>query len=362
MEKLVPVEIYSLMFFNALLLIVFGAAVKLYFFGYSINFRYKKEYASQILLVAVLLYMGLRPVSGEYFADMGVYYNNFMRYASGQELEVHNDYLWYAFMDWSSRFMSAKVFFFVCASLYIVPVYQAVRNWLVKDRFFLFLMVIASMSFWAYGTNGIRNGIATSIFLLGLSCYRNKLLQWGLIVCSYFVHGSMLIPIAAFVLTLIYNNPKAYVIGWLLSVPLSLILGERPELFFSSLGIGGERVSYLTLTGLEYKFSFTGFRWDFLLYSFVPVMAGYYFIVFRKFRDKLYTQVFNIYLTANAFWILIIRAAFSNRFAYLSWFLMSIVIFYPFFKQRFFRYQQLVLLSSMLVYYCFTYIMAMIEL
>ena len=39
-----------------------------------------------------------------------------------------------------------------------------------------------------------------------------------------------------------------------------------------------------------------------------------------------------IYLTANAFWILVIRSSFSNRFAYLSWFLMAIIIFYPFFK------------------------------
>ena len=31
----------------------------------------------------------------------------------------------------------------------------------------------------------------------------------------------------------------------------------------------------------------------------------------------------------NAFWIMVIRSAFSNRFAYLSWFIYPIVIAYP---------------------------------
>ncbi|MBN1184997.1 MAG: hypothetical protein JXB49_22115, partial [Bacteroidales bacterium] len=80
------------------------------------------------------------------------------------------------------------------------------------------------------------------------------------------------------------------------------------------------------------------------------------------FTDKLYVQIFNIYVAANAFWILVIRAAFSNRFAYLSWFLMGIVVFYPFFKRRFFRYQQLVLLGSAIAYYLFTYVRSLMSL
>lgn len=43
-------------------------------------------------------------------------------------------------------------------------------------------------------------------------------------------------------------------------------------------------------------------------------------------------RVFNIlantYLLANAFWVMLIRANFSNRFAYLSWFLYPILMAY----------------------------------
>jgi len=359
MESIVPVEYYSHVFFHTLLLIVLLTSWSLYAYGYSINRRYKNDFATPLLLIVVILYMGLRPISGRYFVDMGVYYSNFMRYASGGELRVENDYLWYYFLDWSSGVMTAKTFFFVCASIYVVPVYQATKNWLTKDSFFLFLMIIASFSFWAYGTNGIRNGIATSLFILGLSFYRNRILQLVLIVASYFVHGSMIIPITAYVLTLLNNNPRYYLAAWILSIPVSVGLGKRLELLFMSLGIGGDRVNYLVLQGLEERFSSVGFRWDFLIYSFVPVFAGYYFILKRKFEEKLYVQIFNIYVAANAFWIMVIRAAYSNRFAYLSWFLMSIVVFYPFFKRRFFRYQQLVLLGCIIAYFLFTYVMAL---
>ena len=43
-------------------------------------------------------------------------------------------------------------------------------------------------------------------------------------------------------------------------------------------------------------------------------------------------RVFNIlattYVLANAFWVMVIKAAFSNRFAYLSWFLYPVVLAY----------------------------------
>ena len=52
----------------------------------------------------------------------------------------------------------------------------------------------------------------------------------------------------------------------------------------------------------------------------------YNHIFVKKFDDKLYKQLFAIYLIVNGFWVLIIRANFNNRFAYLSWFMLAIII------------------------------------
>jgi len=137
-------------------------------------------------------------------------------------------------------------------------------------------------------------------------------------------------------------------------------LGGIIETLVGSLGMGGERTYYLTTTAYADQFVSTGFRWDFLVYSATAIYAGYYFIVKRQFKDIFYIQLFNIYVIANAFWVLVIRASFSNRFAYLSWFLMAIIIFYPFFKQQFFVKQQKVLAYTMLGYAGFTYFMFLI--
>jgi hypothetical protein len=174
---------------------------------------------------------------------------------------------------------------------------------------------------------------------------------------SYFIHGSMIIPIAAFVLSIYYKNPKHYLLGWFVCIPISLALGGAIESLFASLGFAGKRIEYLTSTEFAHQFSATGFRWDFLVYSATALFAGYYFIVKKNFNDKVYIQLFNIYVTANAFWVLVIRASFSNRFAYLSWFLMATVIFYPFFKAKLFKNQQAILANIVLLYFGFTYFM-----
>ncbi len=359
-SSLIPLPYYTPVFYNTILIIVLFAFIKLQTKGYVIYSPKKKEYISLILLVAVTLYMGLRPIS-YYFADMGMYNAEFEYYARGGEIYKSRDMLWNSFMKFCSKFMTAKLFFLLCAAIYIVPIYAASKKWLGEDRYFLFLMFIASFSFWGAGTNGIRNGIASSVFIFMLSYNHNKYIKYILLTLSYLIHGSMLIPIAAYILTLFYKNPKHYLLGWLGAIILSLTLGSYWENLFTSLGYGGSRLQYLTMREFDDQFSSLGFRWDFLIYSAAAIYAGYYFIIKRKFNDKVYIQLFNIYVTANAFWILVIRASFSNRFAYLSWFLMAVVIFYPFFKQRFFKKQQKVLAFTVIAYFGFTYLMFLIK-
>jgi len=105
------------------------------------------------------------------------------------------------------------------------------------------------------------------------------------------------------------------------------------------------------------QFSSTGFRWDFLLYSAIPVYLGYHYIVKRGYKNKMYIQLFNTYLVANAFWILVIRASFSNRFAYLSWFLLPIVLIYPLLLKNFWPHQYPKIGLMLVLHFLFTYIM-----
>lgn len=359
-NSIIPLPYYTPIFYNTILILVLLSVLKLITKGYVIQNLNKKDYASIVLLLFVVLYLGLRPVSGHYFGDMSTYNKVFMEYASGEELRLGKDVFWHSFMKFCSTIMTAKLFFLICAILYVVPLYKACENWFGRDKYLLFFMFIASFSFWAAGTNGIRNGIATSLFVLGLSYASKRKLQFAFIALSFFIHGSMIIPICAFILSRLYKKPKHYLIGWLFCIPLSLVFGDLFENFFALIVFEDGRISYLTEGVNKDIFTYTGFRWDFLVYSAAAVFMGYYFIIKKKFTDKAYIQLFNIYLTANAFWILVIRANFSNRFAFLSWILMAAIIFYPFLKAKFFKIQRKVLAYTILAYFGFTYLMFLI--
>ena len=45
-------------------------------------------------------------------------------------------------------------------------------------------------------------------------------------------------------------------------------------------------------------------------------------------RLTLFYILATTYILANSFWVMVIKAAFSNRFAYLSWFLYPVVLAY----------------------------------
>ena len=315
---------------------------------------------SKVLLIIVILYMGLRPVSGRYFGDMRAYFNYFEYYAKGGIIESSKDILWHLFMRFCSGIMTSKLFFLICAFLYITPLYKASKNWFKDNNYILFLMFISSFSFWGYGVNGIRNGIATSFFILAFSIKDKFVIKYFILIISLLTHFSIIIPISALASTYFVKNTKYYIFLWLVCIPLSLFIGDIFQPLFASF-FSDDRISYLTEGNINNdRFSKIGFRFDFILYSSLAIFAGYYFIIKKGFKDKVYIQLFNVYVLSNCIWILIIKANFSNRFAYLSWFLMAAVIFYPFFKERFFKNQRKILAYTMLGYFVVSYLLWLI--
>jgi hypothetical protein len=84
------------------------------------------------------------------------------------------------------------------------------------------------------------------------------------------------------------------------------------------------------------------------------------YIFKKKYNDLIYSQLFNMYLIANAFWILIIRANFSNRFAYLSWFMLPLIVMYPILKNEIFIKQHQLIGKIIFGYFLFTFVLIVI--
>lgn len=362
MEQLIPAQYYSLIFFHVLLivtLLVLAQGDK--DLEDSSNLKSKKSMGLFLLFFATIL-IGVRPIS-LFFGDMVIYDREFQNYVNGASPIYTKDVL-FEFLKYTfSQVTTSRVFFFFCSILYVIPLYFASKK-LFKDYWFYgFFILIISFSFWSYGTNGIRNGIASSLFLYGLS-KNKKWLILTILFLSTFIHKSMTLPLAAYIFTLFYNKTKSYMYFWFLAIPLSLVMGGFFQALFLKLGIIEEKsiITYLgefnqANEGVELK---VGFRWDFILYSASGVFAGWYFIFKKKFEDVLYSQLFNIYLITNGFWILIIRANFSNRFAYLSWFMMGLIIIYPLLKNKLFVNQHKVINIIILITFAFTYLMNVI--
>lgn len=350
MQEFIPAYLYYDIYVNSLLVLL----LFVYFHCFVLNLDDKRNLlfiniSGYILLSALTLFMGLRPIS-LVFVDMGQYAVDFLNYQHGEPIDTRKDVVFEYFIYYCSKFLSVKGFFFLCLLLYIIPKFWISKYYFGPYWFYAFIAIVGSFSFWTYGVNGIRNGIATSMFLTALCLDKSKA-QYVFLALSYLFHSSLILPILAWIMVKFYNNPKIYLLAWLGAIPTSFVLGGFFTSMFAALGFGDDRLaSYLAGSS-------GSFRFDFLFYSSFPVFAGWYFIFKKNFRDKVYTMLFNTYLICNLFWVLIIRANFSNRFAYLSWFLMALVIFYPLLKEKLFDKQRLVLSKVLMLYFLFTYLM-----
>jgi hypothetical protein len=319
-----------------------------------------KKITGNLLLVIITLYMGLRPIS-PYFGDMVLYNKEITEYQLGKPLTIKKDPLFEVYKYFCATSLTPFFFFFSCSVVYILGLYYGTKKIFKEYWFYCFLALVSSFSFWAYGVNGIRNGVASSLFILAISS-RNRIFKWLLLVACIYIHISMLLPVAAYLTMTVFKklNIQYVFVYWLLCIPVALIAGSFFENLFMSLGIVEDK----QITGYFNDFSKTGegidlkvgFRWDFLLYSASGVFAGWYFIFKKKINDVFYRQLVGTYLLANAFWILVIQANYSNRFAYLSWFMLAIVIFYPLLKYQLYKQQHKVIGNIMFVYFAFTYL------
>lgn len=204
---------------------------------------------------------------------------------------------------------------------------MACRKLFPQNTMLAFLVFLGAFSTFSYGVNGIRAGIASSMFILALAYHERKWIVVLLLFVSWGFHHSMNMPIAALIVTLFFKNSKWYFYGWLVCLALSLAHVTYFQNLFS--GFTDEK-SAMYLTGETGWAGITGFRFDFLIYSAVPVAIGY-LIKFRyKLSDYFYDNILNMYLVTNAAWLLCMYAGFTNRIAYLSWFLYPILIIYPF--------------------------------
>ena len=297
------------------------------------------------------------------FGDTINYYETFRRIAQSKQhfsFSFQGEWLFYDTLSWFAHYSDEHKFFLLCSFLYVGPLWLACLR-IFKNYYYIPFVVFLSMfTFWSYGVNGIRNGIAASLFILALTYVQKLPIAIILCIIASFFHKSVYLMIAAAGLAWFIKNSYLYLGGWILSVIISYLAGNRIQAWLSTLGLFQEDdrfTGYLTgenMRGEIVQWAMV-FRWDFLAYSALGVAVGYYFIFHRNFKDEYYHWIYNIYIATNAFWVIIIRAAYSNRFAQISWFILPLVLIYPFMKKRFWDNHEKMLGYAIILFYAFAF-------
>ena len=286
-----------------------------------------------LLCVVLALWIGLRPVSGA-FGDTVNYALEYSKMdARHISMDWSSEWIWQWLMNGCKAVgLSIHSFFFVVATFYIFSAFWAVKRLMPSDPMLGMLFVLTSLMFFTFATNGLRNGLACHLVLLAFSFLMDdKWIPGALFaLLALGMHRSVMLPIVALLVGIFLVKDVKYAIAfWVASIFLSLVLGDAATSFFASLGFDDRMVQYTQDIKDFSEFSREGFRWDFLLYSAMPVVMAWYVCIHKGVSDNWYNALCVAYCLCNAFWIMVIRSAFSNRFAYLSWFMYPIIIAYP---------------------------------
>lgn len=305
---------------------------------------YKKDNYKPFIIFSVffIIMFGMRPISGLYFGDTSNYaaiYQMFETYGSFYvegSSGIENDWLFYIVMVFCAQIMNVNGFFVIVICFYVMMMFAGCRKLDFQHGATIMLFCIGAFSFYAYAVNGIRNGVACSIVILALAgvCRGERVWPVLLTFLAIGCHKSTALPLACMFFSYFVRNPK-YMYGiWLGAFILSLVFGEIISQMIVFVGYDDRISTYLSMNSEEAS-ELIGialekrFRWDFLVYSIIPLILGAYTLFVRKVYNSTYLILLGTYTYANAFWIIVIRDIFSNRFAYLSWFLYPIVLAYP---------------------------------
>lgn len=358
---MIPVEIYSTVYYAVITGFIFlFACLRLYSPNrtYIENYKINRSF-SFILLTIVILFIGLRDPYGsfEYLGDTSQYT---AMYENINTVNILNqkDIGFMSLMKISYMCgLSINFFFIFCAFLYAMLPYLTFRKWFSANAFYALAIYVGAMSFWGFGINGVRSGLAASFFIYALGLTDKKWSMVFFMALSVLFHKSMLLPIAAFISTRWFWDTKKLTFIWGLCIIICLLFGSEISklIFYFIQTVDDIRGSAITLDNTELTSAIEAirFRFDFILYSAVPIILGWFFIYKKGYRDKFYCRLLNTYIIANSCWILLFMyQPYTNRFAYLSWFIMPVLMVYPLLKERImanqYRFLALLLLCNIL--------------
>lgn len=213
---------------------------------------------------------------------------------------------------------------FYCIAYYFI----AQKYFPYRYAGYFILLVVGSMGFVSYGSNTIRAGFGLAILMFAYSS-RNQLLSILLMCIAVGCNMPMLIPIMGFLMArYIIKKDRWCEYIWFFFLVITATTSVVSDIMTLAGGLDARADEFADADSIDYDYN-VGFRFDFILYSLAPVFFVKKSMSRMIIDDSKYHTLYRTYMLVNALWLLLIRVPFTDRFAYLSWFMIPFLILYP---------------------------------
>ncbi|MGJ1535277.1 EpsG family protein [Sphingobacterium multivorum] len=328
MER-IEIEFIKSLYLDIFLALIFTLMISIIANLSKKNLASFKNLFSLVSIALISFHFGFR--KSEVGTDTKTYEYIYEYIRAGNSI-VYKDFLWDILMKGFTLFFDTPSFFFLIVSiLYIVLPYLGFKKILEGNSIYFLMMFLIVPNFFLYGANGIRSGLAASIFLFSFRFHERKYVQYSIILLSILTHASLIVPSFFYLVSAIQKNIKISLTIWLIALPFAF-LGIS---LLSLLPIQLDRMAVYSVSinnDLSVKIS------NFLVYSISPILLGIYLVYSKGVKDTLYIRLLNTYIYSNIIYVLAFNLEFSERFAYLSELLMPFLLVYPIFKFKVFKY------------------------
>lgn len=360
-----PASLYQPLFLLVVTLLCMITGLRYVFSpGYELQAKERGFVIPLAVSLILVFWIGMRPVSSAFGDTVNYAFEYSLIEPTLVDMDWHSEWIWqWLMMSCKGIGLDVHWFFTVVEAGYIISILWAVKRFMPTNPMLGMLFVFSSLMFFTFGTNGLRNGLACHLILLAMTMLFDDRYVTAIILTliAFGIHRSVALPVGGVIAGMyLIRKPSYAMYFWVFSIFLSLIAGGILTNFFASLGFDERMTSYTDDSNDMEEFSRTGFRWDFLIYSSVPILMAWYVCVKKRLVDNWYNVICVAYCLSNAFWIIVIRSSFSNRFAYLSWFMYPIVIAYPLINMAVWKNQDLKTGLILMAYCSFTVFMQVI--
>ncbi len=327
----------SALLYNQIYIISLFAITLLLFSQALLKTKYNESYSLKhpvflplLLTILLIFYFTFSPIEAP--SDKENYRIYFLFF--GEDRITFTDIGWPLYVELIRKFTSNEIiFFFITACVYMGGYCIFIKKYIPANYFFCFLIACcASFGFYSYATNTIRSGFALSFLLIAFTLKDRRWLFLLFVFIAATFHKSMLIPAALFFSAFYIKRLRFYLAIWILALLISYVEIPGVSQFIQETfdEMDNRIITYISgAADSDYR---VGFRWDFVIYSALHILYGLFYITDKGFNDPFYRQIFNTYVGVNAVWLLLIRVPYTDRFAYLGWFLIPFILLYPVIK------------------------------